>query len=297
MDLESEPGSCKSEQISPLPERVVRSPPDLLASHSSSEPEDITIAILAKDKAHCLDIYLSCIEKQTWPKKNTNLYIRTNNNNDDTEEVLSTWLQKHGTEYKQVFFDASDVQERVQCYTPHEWNGLRFSVLGKIRQDSVNWALAQNSHYFVVDCDNFILPHTLETLHSLEKGVVGPLLRGQGCYANYHYNITPDGYCADSGQGNYLDILHGSHKGVIEVPVIHCTYFIRKEHLKDIVYVDGSGRHEYVIFSANLRNKGIKQYLTNETYFGYLTFADSRTELLQDERIRDFLSTDEKSLV
>ncbi|SPN79164.1 Glycosyltransferase family 2 [Brazilian cedratvirus IHUMI] len=256
--------------------------------------ENITIAILAKDKAHCLDIYLRCIEKQTWPKKQTNLYIRTNNNNDDTEEVLSSWLQKHGADYNKVFFDASDVEERVQCYTPHEWNSLRFSVLGKIRQESVNWALAQDSHYFVADCDNFLLPHTLETLYSTEKSVIGPLLRGQACYANYHYNITPDGYCADTGKSNYLEILHGSHKGIIKVPVIHCTYFIRKEYLKDVVYNDGTGRHEYVIFSANLRNKGIQQYLTNETYFGYLTFADSRTELLQDERIKDFLSTEEK---
>ena len=44
----------------------------------AGDNEYVTIAILAKDKAHTLPLYLACIENQTWPKCNTNLYIRTN---------------------------------------------------------------------------------------------------------------------------------------------------------------------------------------------------------------------------
>ena len=54
------------------------------ASEMHISDEFVTIAILAKDKAHTLPLYLACIEAQTWPKKNTYLYIRTNNNNDET---------------------------------------------------------------------------------------------------------------------------------------------------------------------------------------------------------------------
>lgn len=251
--------------------------------------EDVTIAILAKDKAHCLDVYLKCVHSQTFPKKNINLYIRTNNNNDDTAEILAEWIEKHKSEYKEIFFDDSDVPEKVQSFTPHEWNSLRFKVLGKIRQDSIEWAKEKNSHYLVIDCDNFITPDCLEELYKSEKPVIGPLLRGQGFYANYHYNITHDGYCADSGRENYKEVLFGVKKGLIEVPVIHCTYFIRKEYLKDVVYDDNSGRYEYVIFSDNLRKKNIPQYLDNRKYYGFLTFEDTREGLMKDPRILPFV--------
>ena len=53
-----------------------------LQSNQKNKPtEFVTIAILAKDKAHTLPLYLQCIEQQTWPAQQTYLYIRTNNNN------------------------------------------------------------------------------------------------------------------------------------------------------------------------------------------------------------------------
>ena len=53
------------------------------------EKETIVVAILAKDKAHCLPFYLQCIYNQTFPKKKTHLYIRTNDNNDNTQPLSS----------------------------------------------------------------------------------------------------------------------------------------------------------------------------------------------------------------
>src|SRR5438477_601490 len=38
---------------------------------------DVVVAILAKDKAMYLPLYLACLESQTWPKKKTHLYIRS----------------------------------------------------------------------------------------------------------------------------------------------------------------------------------------------------------------------------
>lgn len=127
------------------------------AAHLKSKQEPIefvTIAILAKDKAHILPLYLTCIENQTWPADKTYLYIRTNNNNDDTASILRHWVEKVHDRYACIYFDDSDVPEQVQNYGQHEWNAERFKVLGKIRQDSVHWAQEHNSHYFVVDCDN-----------------------------------------------------------------------------------------------------------------------------------------------
>jgi len=40
-------------------------------------------------------------------------------------------------------------------------------------------------------------------------------------------------------------------------------------------YVDGSGRHEYVVFAESARRAGITQYLDNRQVYGYLTLEDT----------------------
>ena len=215
--------------------------------------ETITVAILAKDKAHCLPLYLSCLEKQTWPASQTFLYVRTNNNNDDTKEILIAWLDKVKDRYKEVYFDDTNVAEPVQDYKPHEWNCMRFKVLGEIRNKSLAWAYERGSHYFVVDCDNFILPHTLEAMVNTSLPIVAPLLCTSNSYSNYHADIDENGYY--KGSPYYLPLLNREIRGLVQVPVVHCTYFIRHDLLPALHYDDNSYRYEYVIFSDVARKK------------------------------------------
>lgn len=250
----------------------------------------VTIAILAKDKAHTLPLYLLCIENQTWPKEQTFLYIRSNNNNDNSVEILRDWVEKTGHLYAGIAFDDSDVPEPVQNYRQHEWNATRFKVLGKIRQESVNWAKNHNSHYLVVDCDNFIRPNTLEALLKTNLPIIAPLLKkgDTSNYANYHAQIDQNGYLASSPF--YFPILYQQIRGLIELPVVHCTYFIRHDVLDKIIYDDESFRYEYVIFSDNARKKSIPQYLDNREIYGRITFAENKEELENEIWLHEFSS-------
>ncbi|MFJ7638312.1 hypothetical protein ACIQZM_12960 [Peribacillus sp. NPDC097206] len=242
--------------------------------------EFVTIAILAKEKAHVLPMYLDLIEKQTYPASKIKLYIRTNNNRDQTAVLLEQWVEKVKDKYSEIHIDSSDVVERVQDFRPHDWNPVKLSVLARLRQESIEWALARGTHYFVVDCDNFIIPETLQTLLDTRLPVIGPLLRNGddqlSNYSNYHYLVDENGYYKHSPL--YYDILTGSIKGLIEVEVIHCTYLVRKEVLNQVSYLDNSGRFEYVIFSDNLRKAGIPQYIDNRLNYGKLTFCDTEEE-------------------
>ena len=242
--------------------------------------EFVTIAILAKDKAHVLPLYLNLIENQTYPADKIKLYIRTNNNHDQTAVLLAQWIEKVKDRYSEIYYDASDVAEPVHAYSPHEWNAVRFQVLGRLRQESVDWAREKNTHYFVVDCDNFIAPKTLETLLHTGLPVIGPLLRNGddpvGVYSNYHYVTDENGYYKDSKL--YFEILYQTIKGLIEVEVIHCTYLIRHDVLDLVSYNDNSGRHEYVIFSDTLRKSGVPQYIDNRHIYGKLTFCDTEED-------------------
>ena len=238
--------------------------------------DNIVLAILAKDKEYCLDFYLHCILNQTYDKKKIHLYIRTNDNKDNTANIIQNWLIEHGSKYASVYFDASDITEEVKNYGEHEWNSFRFKLLARLRQDSINYAIKKDAHYFVVDCDNFIRRDTLSNLYlNRHKKVVGPLLKlapNHG-YANFHNQASPEGYFQDNVM--YSHILNGDGiKGLIEVDTLHCTYFIHKDILHEVKYDDGSGRYEYAILSDHFRRRGIKQYVDNTKFWGFLFLND-----------------------
>jgi hypothetical protein len=257
---------------------------------SQAEPTQyITVAILAKDKAHTLPFYLTCLEQQAWPAEKTYLYIRTNNNNDNTVQVLRDWIERVGEKYAKIYFDDTDVDVPVEQFGQHEWNYTRFKVLGDIRQASVDWAYQNNSHYFVADCDNFIHPDTIESMIRTNLPIVAPLLRcySQKYYSNYHDIVDDNGYYTPSIL--YYDLLEQRILGMIEVSVVHCTYFIRHEYLDKMIYDDESARYEYVIFSDNARKQDIPQYLDNRKVYGYVSFAENQDELLKEPFFQNML--------
>lgn len=227
----------------------------------------VTVAILARDKAWCLREYLRCIEKLDYPKDRLILYIRTNNNSDETASILETWISECGDQYAKVHYDASDVVLETKYVT-----------LGKIRQESILYAIKHDSHYFVVDCDNFLLDETtLSEMANVRLPVVAPMLgRYDHAFANYHHCVSDNGYYLDSPQ--YTWIRNYEIEGIFKVSVVNATYFISNDCLADAKYMDGSKRHEYVIFSETMRKMRNFQYIDNRKMYGYLCASKTRKE-------------------
>ena len=248
--------------------------------------EKITVAILCKQKAHCLPLYLKCIYNQTYPKKLINIYIRSNNNTDNSIEILQNWINEHINEYYHIHYDFSDIdqtkyKEKIENLSPHDWTRERFLILGNIRNLSLQWAYENNSHYFVCDCDNFIIPSTLEDLFKTNLPIVGPLLhRHNHPYSNYHDTVDSNGYMKQTDA--YFLLLEQKIKSLVAVDVIHCVYFIKYDILNKINYIDNTGRHEYVIFSNCARKQNILQFLDTRKIYGKISFADTFDELKKE---------------
>lgn len=242
----------------------------------------VTIAILAKDKAHVLPLYLKCISDLTYPKSKIYLYIKTNDNTDNTDTILQRWIENISNpkditteKYASIYFNNDNVNEILKKYKPHEWNNTRFKILAKIRQDSIEYAISKNSNYFVIDVDNFVKKNTLSCLIETNKSVVGPLLKNMkpnSLYSNYHESIDDNGYFKNSNE--YYNILNQTTPGIHKVNVIHCTLYIKNDVLPSISYFDNTNDYEYVIFSRNLRKLNIEQHIDNREIYGYLTFTD-----------------------
>ena len=242
---------------------------------------DVVVAILVKDKEATLPAFFQCLLNQTFPKERIRLYIRTNDNTDRSEEIISAFIKEHESKYKSVFYNNTSVSENLKQYKNHEWNHERFKILGEIRQESVRYAIKYSSHYFVIDVDNFITPSTLSEMVEVAcLGVIAPMLTTHSAYSNYHSSVDENGYLLQDEMA--IPILCKKIKGCIEVPVVHCTYFIANNILDKVWYDDNSYRYEYVIFSDILRKQNIPQYIDNRRDYGRITFATTKEEFEED---------------
>ena len=234
----------------------------------------VLLAILAKQKERPLPLYLNCIEGLDYPKSAIFLYVRTNNNTDRTEQILREWVERVGPSYAGVEFDAEPVAEPVEQVPPHEWNSTRFRVLGQIRNASLQKTLEHGcDFYFVSDADNFIRSCTLKELVALNLPIVAPFLRVTNpthAYSNFFAKTDAAGFFA--GCDEYHWITHRWVRGVVEVPVVHCTYLVRKDVIPELHYLDGSDDWEFAVFCKSAREAGIPQYLDNRQVYGYITF-------------------------
>ena len=255
----------------------------------------VFVALLAKQKAQVLNYFLETLDAWDYPKDRIHIYIRTNNNTDNTEEILADWIGRNAQVYRSIAFETEDVAQRVQDLEVHEWTGERFRVLAKIRQESLRQCLLTDAdYYFVVDLDNFLYPDTLKELVKLQLPIVAPLLRyavatgdhsdtpveaakieghrGQ-FYANYHHLV--DDYGSIVANDVYYKILDQTIKGLIECDCVHCTYLIKREYIEKLNYTEESDRWEYMVFSESARKQGIPQYLDNRRIWGVLTLTEN----------------------
>jgi hypothetical protein len=216
--------------------------------------------------------------EQTEVNSDTIFYIRTNDNRDNTSEILRDWYKKWNWKWKMVFDDSS-VDSNLIGYNNHDWDQTRFKILGDIRQKSIEFAMSEGADYFIADADNLIVPHAISKIRSVNLPVVAPLLQlaNMGsAYTNTHAEVTDTGYFHEC-ERNY-DIFHRRIKGIFEVAVVHATYLIKNEYLRYVNYDDGSGRYEYVIFSDVLRKAGIPQYIDTREVYGKMFFATNKNE-------------------
>jgi hypothetical protein len=255
----------------------------------------VFVALLAKQKAQVLNYFLETLDAWDYPKDRIHIYIRTNNNTDNTEEILADWIGRNAQAYRSMTFETENVAQKVENLGVHEWTGERFRVLAKIRQESLRQCLLTDSdYYFVVDLDNFLYPDTLKEMVKLQLPVVAPLLRyaiaagdhsdteeeakkieghrGQ-FYANYHHLV--DDYGSIVANDVYYKILDQTIKGLIECDCVHCTYLIKREYIEKLNYTEESDRWEYMVFSESARKQGIPQYLDNRRIWGVLTLTEN----------------------
>lgn len=261
--------------------------PTVTYSSETTPDKTVLIAILARNKAHVLPRFLKCIKNQTYPKNLITVYIKTDNNSDDTKEMLEEWSEKNKKNYKKIILDDGPVAEIPNNTDPHLWNATRFKALAMIRNNSLQKTIEYKcDYYFVVDCDNFIAPFTLKDLVEKDKPIIAPFLRCipevDDLYANFFYSADSTGYFKDHPM--HVPIIQRKVKGTYKVDLVHCTYLVNSIYIDKLNYIDGSDDYEFIIFAKSARKHNIEQYVTNEKEYGVQIHFHQNVSLSEEKR-------------
>lgn len=235
--------------------------------HPVNRDEIVTIALLLKDNVYSMPLYLTCIQNQTWPKKQTRLYIPIVGQNADIRAIINEWAEAIKEDYLDIHFDYTDEQDGLNIQGRSEWDPALLKTYARVYQKSIEWAQAHKSHYFVVESTHLIVPGTLEALIEVNLPIVAPLLKTRSTYySNFHACTDQNGYYQYCPL--YDTLITQEIHSLAEVPVVNGTYLIRYNVLDDLSYIDDSNRHAYVVFSEIARQRGIPQYLDTRNIYG-----------------------------
>lgn len=253
--------------------------------------KSVFLVILARNKAHVLPAFLKCIENLDYPKKLIKVYINTNNNCDNTQEILQEWKKKHENRYCSIIFESHEI-ENMPVTKPHEWMTSPLAIkrqkhLQEIRNTSLLRAIEHDcDYYFIVDCDNFIIPCTLKELIKHDKPIIAPMLLSlpDSVYynGNFFFAVSENGYFKDDPA--YMQISTRSLIGTFKVPVVHCTYLVKSEYLNKLNYLDDTDHYDYVVFCREARKHHIDQYICNEKKFGWLLHFGADITLEEEKK-------------
>jgi hypothetical protein len=256
----------------------------------------VLVHILVKDKEHTLPYYLDTVEQWSYPKDRIVLYVKTNNNQDRSSDILERWIGKVSQLYKKVIFESYDLQPPITQYTTHEWNPARQSIMRSVRTKGFITAVEEGcDYYFTSDVDNFLLPQTLDILVEADRPVIAPMLKyaydeeeqfgpfpSNSTYSNFDVTVMD---CGDTHNitGDfdpfYYAILNRQVVGLFEVGIVHCTYLIRRDVFDRVSYQNGHPEGcEYITFAYNLRVYGIPQVIDNRRVYGCLTAKEENVD-------------------
>ena len=239
----------------------------------------VFFSILTRNHGKFLPNYFRMLEEQTYDKKLITVYINTNNNDDNTLELITEWINKNALKYRNVIFEKGEDHPLITKDAYWEDNGsVRLQKMAKVRNRSLDICrLEKTDYYFVCDTDNWICPSTLNCLIQKQKPIVAPFLKNYNeCngYSNYFCAVDRNGYMDDHPE--YKDIWLREKLGTFKVPLVHCTYLIDCKYLDKLSYTSdywGTHHYEFVIFANNAREQNVDQYICNEKMFGFVNYS------------------------
>ena len=257
------------------------------------QPPKVMVVLLVRNKAHLLENTLRLLEAQDYPKDRIGLYIRSDHNEDNSEEILNDWLEAQN-EYH--FIDVKMGANAGELFddqrSPLEWSPSRFQHMIELKEEALNkgrevWA----DWIWYLDVDAFMTnPQTLRLMvKDSSKTVIAPMLTSVGLYSNFWAGMSDTYYYQRTE--DYKPILERKTQDCHSVPMVHSSFFVNlnsKESSfltfdpKLIEDYDGP-IDDIITFALSATFNDIDLFICNDNVYGYIMLPlDENQDLNQD---------------
>ncbi|XP_017007007.2 glycosyltransferase 25 family member [Drosophila takahashii] len=253
------------------------------------EPPTVLIALLVRNKAHTLPMFLSYLERQDYPKKRIAFWLRCDHSNDDSIDLLRQWLEHSGELYHSVsYVFEPEEQSYANESSPYEWPASRFKHLIALKEEALQYGRDIWADFvFFLDADVFLTsPDALKVLTRLQLPIVAPMLISESLYSNFWCGMTEEYYYRRTDE--YKEIYHARKQGSFPVPMVHTAVLVNMKHkaarnltfdrsklvemqrsrLQEPLY-DGPA-DDIIVFAISANSSGIPLHVCNEITFGYI---------------------------
>lgn len=124
-------------------------------SHLYKKPS-IMIVTLVRNKAHTLPLFLTYLEEQEYPKNRISLWLVTDHNEDNSREILETWLAKVRSSYHSIRYQFDDSGEKMRKSETNltHWSHERFLDIIRMKEEALNQARRSWADYVLVGHHN-----------------------------------------------------------------------------------------------------------------------------------------------
>ncbi|XP_020812456.1 glycosyltransferase 25 family member [Drosophila serrata] len=255
----------------------------------NQELPTVLIALLVRNKAHTLPMFLSYLEQQDYPKHRIAIWLRCDHSNDGSIDVLQKWLEHSGELYHGVNYALEpDEQSYFNESSPYEWPASRFKHLISLKEEAFEYARDIWADFvFFLDTDVFLTSkEALKTLTRLRLPIVAPMLLSESLYSNFWCGMTEEYYYKRTDE--YKEIYHGKKVGSFPVPMVHTAVMVdmnyrgsrnltfdrhrllemQRSRGQEPLY-DGPA-DDIIVFAISANSSGIPLHICNDINFGYI---------------------------
>ncbi|XP_076622754.1 glycosyltransferase 25 family member [Colletes latitarsis] len=250
-----------------------------VTSNSDTKKPTVFITILVRNKAHTLPYFLTFLEQLNYPKDRIYLWIHSDNNIDNSIEILSTWLESKGNEYHGIEINFDKESNGFEDENGiADWSTQRFLHVINLRERGLNagsnmWA----DFVWMLDADIFLTnPNTLDELISKNLTVVAPLLKSDGLYSNFWAGMNSNYYYLRTDR--YDQILFREETGCFDVPMIYSAVLIDlRKYASDGLTYDPNNLDQYdgpiddiITFAISAKKFDVPLFICNNNIYGFV---------------------------
>ncbi|XP_016963573.1 glycosyltransferase 25 family member [Drosophila biarmipes] len=253
------------------------------------EPPTILVALMVRNKAHTLPMFLSYLEQQDYPKKRIAFWLRCDHSSDDSIDLLRKWLNNSGDLYHSVsYVFEPDEQSYANESSPYEWPASRFKHLIALKEEAFQYGRDIWADFvFFLDADVLLTSKdSLKVLTRLQLPIVAPMLISESLYSNFWCGMTEDYYYRRTDE--YKEIYHARKLGSFPVPMVHTAVLVNMNHKavrnltfdrnklvelqrsrQQVPLYDGPA-DDIIVFAISANSSGLPLHICNDITFGYI---------------------------